>query len=588
VNLLESLDARLVPALTRDFEARAHEVLEGLPRGVTVVLAGHRAAGKTTLLPQVASLLGRPSIDLDRELELRHGRLLREWVTTDVEGFRRAEKELFLSLPHGGVVAVGGGFLSHHPDALWGTVTVLVPISFETYVERLSADATRPRLLPSLSLAQELQELFFEREEKHRAARPMGFVEFLLRARQPSRARRVVTLPPGVDPYAFAWRARREGADLLEVRSDLLDPQVDLRVVPRALPLLVAHRTPAVPPAWRRLAHLEDVPLGAGQGPLLSFHAPTPLTVDSALEAWRDVPAGGFVKHVEPLGAPADAARLLETQTRLIERYGEDRVTVLATGPEALPFRALLARKNALDYCAADASFAAAPGQRLLADATREARAPHRTERRLGIFGHGLGHSRSPRLHPQPFDRIDLPEGTDMKVLLAALHPHYRGFAVTNPFKLPVAQAIHARREAINTLVRTAHGWEGFNTDVEGAARTLEALRAERLTVLGEGGATDALKEAARVKAVELTLLRRTSDFSRSLTGTVIWTWPSHVEVPAGLRFEGATVALIAYGAPARVLTARVRELGGRVRGLGPRWFIAQARLQRRLWETAE
>ena len=64
---------------------------------------------------------------------------------------------------------------------------------------------------------------------------------------------------------------------------------------------------------------------------------------------WGEVPAGVLIKHVEPLGELGDAGRLLETQARLIARFGATRVTVLATGVLALPFRAVLARRNALD-----------------------------------------------------------------------------------------------------------------------------------------------------------------------------------------------------------------------------------------------
>jgi shikimate kinase len=216
-----------------------------------VVLAGHRAAGKTQMLPPVARALGRAGVDLDVELARRHSRSLREWVESDERDFRVAERETFRSLPSGLVVAVGGGFLSHHPELLRGCLTVEVPISFETYVERLSRDTTRARLRPELPLDQELREVYSEREFLHAAARPLSLIDFMLRLVRGRRPQRVVTLPPQEPIEVFAWRARHAGAELLEVRSDLHPQEIDLLPASRALPLLIARRTPQLPLAWR-------------------------------------------------------------------------------------------------------------------------------------------------------------------------------------------------------------------------------------------------------------------------------------------------------------------------------------------------
>lgn len=678
MDLFRHVDPRLRASLLAEWARRREAPGEGLPRGVTVVLAGHRAAGKSTLLPHVAALLGRDGVDLDGQLEQRHGRSLWAWVGDDVASFRAAEKAAFLALAPGLVVAVGGGFLASHPDALVGCVTVLVPVSYETYVERLSADTSRPRLRPDLPLAQELDEVWAEREQLHRRAQPRSLVDFLLAASRPLRARRVATLPPFTPPTEFAWRARHAGADVLEVRTDLTPLEVDLTPASRALPLLVAERGVLAPAAWRRLAAMLDTdaaahgvggdavgselnaqrtqaisqadqrtgvakappasvhaetpqgfsgagsarggpdavrttpapalqrgaPLALAQTPSLkvpagqvvSVHAPSPLQPDEAVARWRDLPPGAHLKHVEPVGDLRSAARLFETQRRLIDTFGADRVTVLATGALALPFRALLAVDNALDYLALDSDWCAAPGQRLLADAVRaslRAKGDPKTQR-LGILGAPLAHSRSPRLHVQPFDRIELPVDADVAALLEVLRPHYRGFAVTNPFKKRVASAVGASHGAVNTLVREADGYSAFNTDREGAAATLAALLAavgeKRVTVLGDGGATHALVEAAAHLGVEV-VVRTRADLQRAPAASVlraaIWTWPATVEVPASLDLTGVTVAVIAYGGPARTIAATIRERGGTPLRLGPRWFLAQARRQKDLWESS-
>ncbi|MBX7102082.1 MAG: shikimate dehydrogenase, partial [Myxococcaceae bacterium] len=380
-----------------------------------------------------------------------------------------------------------------------------------------------------------------------------------------------------------AFVARRAGAELLEVRGDPRAQPLDLRPAARVLPLLVAERGTPLSRAWVEAARLVDrEPVGSS---LVSLHAPRPLSTDEAMRVWNLDVGSAHVKHVEPLGDLKTVGRLFETQARLIARFGPERVTVLATGPMALPFRALLARRNALDYLAFSPTWAAAPGQRLLADAVREHRAGAPAKRRLGILGHQVAHSRSPSIHPQPFDRIELPPDAPVGELLDALHPHYAGFAVTSPFKGPVARHVGASLDAVNTLARTPRGWAWENTDVEGAQAALRKLHAKTVTVLGNGGAAVAVRLAAERLGVTLEFCAQRD--AREVTGAALWTWPPHVSPPAALTFAGGPVAVIAYGEPARVVGRRIRERGGVPVFTGARWFVTQARAQRKLWEKA-
>ncbi|MBL8957456.1 MAG: shikimate dehydrogenase [Myxococcaceae bacterium] len=369
---------------------------------------------------------------------------------------------------------------------------------------------------------------------------------------------RVVTLPRGADAATFAARAKAHGADALEVRDDLTET-----AEPGPLPLLLAHRGGqgfGVRGQW------ED---RAG-GEIASVHFERPLTPEEAERHWAGCTAR-YLKHVEPLGDPTSGARLLETQARLVARFGEGRVTVLATGDCALPWRAILARRNAFDYLALDATTASAPGQRLMADAVRAGDAPGP---RLAIIGHQIAHARSPRLHAQPFDRWDLPPDAPVRELVDALRDHYRGFAITAPFKRAFGD------DAVNTLVRRPTGWATYNTDVDGARAVVKRHGARDFTVLGDGGAAWALRRAgarAVLKAAEVT----------RVSGDVFWTWPAHVSAPAALRLDGARVFVIAYGAPATRIAGRIRVLGGTPVRAGHTWFIAQARAQRRLWWEA-
>jgi shikimate kinase len=181
--ILDAIDPRLAPTLRAEL-ARPGPALAPAP-GQTLALGGHRAAGKSRLLPLVSALTGRPGLDLDVELERRHGRPLREWVTQDAAGFRAAERALFLAQPAGSLLALGGGFLSHHSDALQGAFTVLVPLTLETYRERLLADLTRPRLRPELSLEEEISRIHAERELLHARVPTVPLVA-LLRAYLPA------------------------------------------------------------------------------------------------------------------------------------------------------------------------------------------------------------------------------------------------------------------------------------------------------------------------------------------------------------------------------------------------------------------
>ncbi|MBK7859842.1 MAG: shikimate dehydrogenase [Archangiaceae bacterium] len=409
---------------------------------------------------------------------------------------------------------------------------------------------------------------------------------------------RVVTLPPhvtGAAALAFAESARRGGAGALEVRTDLHAEGEDLSPLAGRLPLLAAARRWPAPAAWRAAARWCDVPFVRGATELslepsrtvLSHHAAEPLSPDDAEALWRAAPlsACAAVKHVEPLGPPAGAARLFETQRRLERLVGQRRVTVLGDGALALPFRAALADKNAFDYLTLGPTWAAAEGQRLLVDAVRAggACAPGA---RLGIIGVGIENSRSPRTHCQPFDRIELPPDVDLKALLDALCPLYKGLAVTSPFKHLAAAYAGAALPAVNTLVRRAGRYYGLNTDVDGARAVLRALGGRYVTLLGDGGAAAAVKLAARELHVQLEVVRHT-DARRVITGPAVWTWPTTLEPPRGLDVKNATIALIAYGTRVTPLASALSERGARVRRLGPRWFAEQARAQARHWEAA-
>jgi shikimate dehydrogenase len=140
----------------------------------------------------------------------------------------------------------------------------------------------------------------------------------------------------------------------------------------------------------------------------------------------------------------------------------------------------------------------------------------------LAVLGHPIGHSLSPQMHnaalaalavsdPQfaswRYFRFDVrPE--DFPRALALLHERrFRGINLTVPHKViafglvgPI-DAAALPVGAVNTLLWTPAGWQGFNTDGYGLASALREtlgrdLAGSRVAILGAGG-------AARGAAVE-------------------------------------------------------------------------------------
>ena len=130
----------------------------------------------------------------------------------------------------------------------------------------------------------------------------------------------------------------------------------------------------------------------------------------------------------------------------------------------------------------------------------------------LGVIGDPISHSLSPLMHnaalaAMGLDFAYLPFAIKLADLataiagFAAIEVH--GFNITIPHKqaiipllaavTPVAQAVGA----VNTVWRTATGWSGTNTDVEGWLAPLRSLPQDwantKVLILGNGGAARAV-----------------------------------------------------------------------------------------------
>ena len=126
--------------------------------------------------------------------------------------------------------------------------------------------------------------------------------------------------------------------------------------------------------------------------------------------------------------------------------------------------------------------------------------------RRCAVLGHPIDHSLSPSMHRAAYqylgldwtyDAIDVKEG-GLAAFLSGLDAQWRGLSLTMPLKveaLKVATRVEplARTlESVNTLVLDSGEILGYNTDVIGLQRVIEAALASHprptsVTVLGAG-----------------------------------------------------------------------------------------------------
>jgi shikimate kinase len=119
-----------------------------------VFIIGFMGAGKSTVGGMVAARLGRPFVDLDREIERLAGRTVAELFAADGEGgFRDAEHAALAAVARqaGIVVACGGGVVTDersHATLREGGTVVYLRVTPEEAVARVGSEvAGRPLLL---------------------------------------------------------------------------------------------------------------------------------------------------------------------------------------------------------------------------------------------------------------------------------------------------------------------------------------------------------------------------------------------------------------------------------------------------------
>lgn len=157
---------------------------------------------------------------------------------------------------------------------------------------------------------------------------------------------------------------------------------------------------------------------------------------------------------------------------------------------------------------------------------------------RYAVIGHPVAHSLSPRIHAAfarqtgiglEYTAIDAaPEDLDA-VLAEFAAEGGVGANITLPHKTRVAQICNylseaaQRAGAVNTLIRTATGWQGDNTDGVGLVRDLTDrhgldLRSRRTLLIGAGGAARGVAPALLDAGIgDLYIVNRTPERADAL-----------------------------------------------------------------------
>jgi 3-dehydroquinate dehydratase/shikimate dehydrogenase len=345
---------------------------------------------------------------------------------------------------------------------------------------------------------------------------------------------------------------------------------------------------------------------------VVSHHSPFSIPPDweERLSAMRAVGARA-VKLVCGAADVAAALRVVEIQAR---RSG-DSLAVLPMGPGSPPGRVLSALSGAaLVYGPVEAS--TAPGQVPIADLldVYEVDRPRRVETLYGIVGSDVSGSLSPALHNALFRARDLPSlylpvpvsdwkrspPTDLR-----FEPAFRGFSVTQPWKVEAAGASRLSEDArsvgaANTLVKSGARWLGENTDLDGIfdpladhetgeGRSAVVLGTEVLLAGRDDAAADALADRLKVDSLALADLAAT-EADLYLNATPVGSRPD--DPPAFPREVLANRPLVfdcVYrrdGTPTPTIAAARAARCPTVEGI--RMFASQAVRQARLFGVAD
>jgi shikimate dehydrogenase len=173
-----------------------------------------------------------------------------------------------------------------------------------------------------------------------------------------------------------------------------------------------------------------------------------------------------------------------------------------------------------------------------------------------GVLGHPVSHSRSPEMQNAAFAAagldaayVALPVPPD-RLAEAVAGAHALGFLglnVTVPHKQAAAalcatvDGIAGDVGAVNTLRRSAQGWEGFNTDAPACLTLLEAAgvgRGARALLVGAGGAARAAAWALVRAGAAVRIAARRPEAARELATAFGPAAARGVAIPQAARWD--------------------------------------------------
>lgn len=158
-----------------------------------------------------------------------------------------------------------------------------------------------------------------------------------------------------------------------------------------------------------------------------------------------------------------------------------------------------------------------------------------------GLIGNPVEHTLSPMIHNTLAELLGhnlvyvpfpVKAGQVAQAVSGADALNLLGLNVTVPYKSAVIESLKeidglaGNIGAVNTLVRTAGGYKGYNTDMEGLYRAMVSegisIAGETVILLGAGGAARAVAYLCAVKgAAQVYMLNRTLDKAQAVAGEV-------------------------------------------------------------------
>ncbi len=139
----------------------------------------------------------------------------------------------------------------------------------------------------------------------------------------------------------------------------------------------------------------------------------------------------------------------------------------------------------------------------------------------FGVIGDPVSKSMGYLIHNRAFKETGLPHiylpfwVLNLQKFFSGFEPFFEGLSVTMPYKediMPLLDEIDPLAKkigAVNTVVREGSRWKGYNTDVSGAMRALEAftkIKDKRVLIIGAGGTAKAIGHGVSEKGGRLTV----------------------------------------------------------------------------------